>query len=294
MAIFKGWKRIVVIPALALLLALTVVAGFRNPGMVRGIADYLAGSSSPTVAQIPSFTDPAYASPVALDIIVDTPPDENTHIARLVLSSLASAIDQRCHENAGEVIVYAHYFTSRSYLSDALSFVVPSIAKFPPAPIHQHSDNAYTQSQDDLAYTTAYSSWQDTITMLRGQVSATCATVHSHTQALAALPLPYDDKGADLYGALLESSSHFHNITGMKKLLVIISSLVNTTTQQSTGPFTIPGVEAMFLGRTCIQATPAQCEQTASFWKNFLRKVGVTSITDVEPSQVSLALQGAI
>ena len=285
--------RWIVIPVAIVFVVSLAVGVLLNLKTVGNIGCYLLSCSQTlTVNPIPP-PDPAFALPMLLDVVIDGPPDENTSIAHKMLQELSDAINGRCHENAGELVVYSHFITSHSYLADGVSFTVPAIAKFPPPPVKKHSDYPYKQSVYDQEYQKDFPAWQQTIVQLQKQVAATCATVKQETHVLATQAIPYDDKGSDVQSALLESSHHLEGVTGMKKLLVLIASLFSTTSQQETGPFTLTGVSVLFMGRTCltIQGTPANCQQTMDNWSHYLTRNGATKIVDSDPQTSALALQ---
>ena len=176
--------------------------------------------------------------------------------------------------------VYVTLITHDSYQDDVLQFSIPAFPADPSKPQLAQSNNVYNNADADSAYQNKLASWQQALVNQHRKLAALRKQVQHYTDELRALPDPYDDKGADVFGCLQDATLHFQQ-TG-EKYLLLASALVNNTDLQKSAHINLSGASVHVIWRICQVA--ATCQASNEHWTQAILKDGAKAVSFYDPA----------
>jgi hypothetical protein len=215
-----------------------------------------------------------------VQVCLDTPPLYPENLFYDAVNAIADRIESSVTVNFGGIEVYVTLITHNSYQYDVLQFSIPAFPADPPKPQLVQSPNVFSNANANSTYQHELASWQLKLLSQHHQLAELRKLVKHYTDKLRSLPDPYDDKGADLWGCLQDTTLHFQQ-TG-EKYLLIASALVNNTDLQKSAYINLSGASVRGIWRICQVATT--CQTSNAYWTHVFLKDGAKAVSFYDPA----------
>lgn len=239
------------------------------------------GSHSPKQIEQPIITP--YQPVRIVQLCLDTPPLYPARLMHEAAMAVADSIDSAVTVNFGGLLVFVTYISHDSYQNAAIQFSVPAFPADPVSPPPpKQGDDPYANAQSQSEYQKAVAAWQAQLTAQHRKLAALRAQVKQWTNTLRALPAPFDNSGADVWGCLQDASQHFQGLAGEKNLL-IASPLINNTLLQASQNISLAGASVRVIWHTCWIAST--CQANNAYWRHIFLQFGAKDVTMYDPAQ---------
>lgn len=215
-----------------------------------------------------------------VQICLDTPPIYPERFFRAAANAIADRIDSAITVNFGGMEVYVTLITHDSYQNDTLQFSIPAFPADPSKPQLVQSNNVYNNADADSAYQNQLASWQQSLVIQHHKLAELRQQVKRYTDELRALPDPFDDQGADVFGCMQDATLHFQQAG--EKYLLIASALVNNTDLQQSAYINLSGASVRVIWRICQVA--AICQASNGYWTQVMLKDGAKAVSFYDPA----------
>jgi len=215
-----------------------------------------------------------------VQICLDTPPLYPESLFRTAANAVADRIDSSITVNFGGMEVYVTLITHDSYQDDVLQFSIPAFPADPTKPQLVQSNNVYDNADTNSYYQKELAGWQLALVSQHHKLVELRKQVKQYTDKLRSLRDPYDDKGADLWGCLQDTTLHFQQAG--EKYLLIASALVNNTDLQKSAYINLSGASVRGIWRICQVA--ATCQASNEYWTQVFLKDGAKAVSFYDPA----------
>jgi hypothetical protein len=208
--------------------------------------------------------------------------------------ALADAIDRYVQPNEDGLVVYVAFIRNNSYSDDSVALVIqvpplpadpsPPVLRPMPTPTGDPYKDAAAQNQVKQANAQVLAAYQQTLRTLHRRLADVRAQVHKQTDQLRHLVASVDAAGTDEFGFFERASQRLQAAPG-DKLLIAVTDLFNTTTQEYTdGGINLQGVNVKILWHSC-PSVAADCASNDVFWQHVFKEARAVSVEMDDPAQ---------
>ncbi len=269
------FRWLIIVLSIALLISLFLSLFGKD---IAPVVNWLTDPGTPAPSLEPYKQTP-YQPYVALQFDIDGPPLYDGKYAHEAAVAVANRIDASVPGSGGGggMDILVCYISSHSFENCLPSYHIPAVTPFPPLP-HEPvcGDNQFDCSVRENQYHKDLAAWKQTISGFQKELAAIRSQVKRFTDRLRNLPPYFDSKGSDLIGALAMASRNLETMKG-RRVLLIASDLISTTSEKTTGAFSLSGIEIRVIWHSCAVMDAATCQANDNYFKQFTLKAGAKS-----------------
>jgi len=254
----------------------------------------MLGCASPQHPQQYQYL-PMNTTHIAHRVIVlenDTPPLQKAEYFSEMLKMLADRLDAAIIPGEDGIDVFGGAITHKSIQNDLFAYSIKPIPPDRPMPVLQVCPTEAMEGETpthfsdrvascEQANAKAIADWQAFLKINHTLLNQVRTQVKRYTDAMKKIKPINDPIAEDIYGALVDASSHFSHFSNGEKLLILASPLRNNTNVDYTRNISLRGVvvRVTFFSFD----TASEGDSIKAYWTQQLLSFGATSVTFYSP-----------